>query len=314
MLQRTLTVALAAAALSAAPAHAETIDYRIGLDMAGTWSETVRADLDPDDVDHDGTEDVAQRDTTTQFALTAVMPGVALRDGRVPKPHHDVAQTTLTQQTASSTVDFYGTAGTCFPQSADASGGGTIASVGDRLVFRASSDAVLNIECAQPFARWSMAVDLLRVAAINDVPALGSAPIDAAFTLPARRFGHWRVTVPVAASATQRAFERCPREDPGHTIACPFDWKGTVTLERLTPEIGMPRVRGRDVIVDVRCATACAPVVKAGAQTKRFTIAPGAKRRLTLRASARRVTVTVGATRRTFTVNRSVRTLRQVNR
>ena len=47
MLKKTLTAAVAAAVLSACPAQAaETIDYRIGLNMAGTWSETVRADLD----------------------------------------------------------------------------------------------------------------------------------------------------------------------------------------------------------------------------------------------------------------------------
>ena len=93
MLKKTLTAAVAAAVLSACPAQAtETIDYRIGLNMAGTWSETVRADLDSSDADHDGTEEVAARDTRTRFALTAVMPRVSLRDGRVVKPHYDVAQ------------------------------------------------------------------------------------------------------------------------------------------------------------------------------------------------------------------------------
>ena len=71
MLKKTLTAAVAAAVLSACPAQAaETIDYRIGLNMAGTWSETVRADLDENDVDRDGTEEVAARDTSTRFALT----------------------------------------------------------------------------------------------------------------------------------------------------------------------------------------------------------------------------------------------------
>ena len=307
MLKHALGAALAAALVSACPAQAaETIDYRIGLDLAGTWSETVRADLDADDADRDGTEEVAARDTTAQFALTAVMAPVPLRDGRVAKPHYDVAQTSLTQQTAGTTVDFYGTSGTCVPQAAAATGGGTVASVGGGLVFRPSSDAVLDIECSQPFARWSMSVDLLRVAWANDVPPLGQAPIDVNLTLPPKRFGEWRIAVPVAATAAQRAFERCPREDPGHTVACPFDWKGTLTLERLTPEIGTPRLRGGRLTVHVRCAEACAPVVKAGAAKRTFRVVPGAKRRLTLRApAARRVTVTVGETRRTFTVRRA---------
>ena len=174
MLKKTLTAAVAAAVLSACPAQAtETIDYRIGLNMAGTWSETVRADLDSSDADHDGTEEVAARDTRTRFALTAVMPRVSLRDGRVVTPHYDVAQTSLTQETSSTTTDFYGTSGTCAPQAAAATGGGTVASVGGGLVLRPSSDAVLDIECSQPFARWSMSVDLLRVAGAKDVPELG---------------------------------------------------------------------------------------------------------------------------------------------
>jgi hypothetical protein len=280
--------------------------------MAGTWNETVRADLDEGDADHDGTEEVAARDTALRFALTAVMPSVPLRNGRVVEPHYDVAKTSLTQQVTSTFTDFYGTSGTCAPQSADASGGGTVGTVGGGLVFRPSSDAVLNIQCDAPFNSYSISLDLLRVAWVNEVPALGTAPIDVAFTV--KRFGDWRIVVPVAASAAQRAFERCPREDPGHTVACPFAWDGTVTLDRLTPEIGTPRVRGRKLTVDVRCAAACAPVVKAGTAKKAFRVAPGATRRLTLRAGARRVTVTIGDMRRTFTVNRSGRSLRQGDR
>jgi hypothetical protein len=87
-----------------------------------------------------------------------------------------------------------------------------------------------------------------------------------------------------------------------------------VTLERLTPEIGTPRLRGGKVTVDVRCASACRPVVKAGRAKKTFRVTPGAKQRLTLRApSVRRVTVTVGETRRSFSVNRSARSARQSN-
>jgi hypothetical protein len=305
MLKKTLTAAVAAAVLSACPAQAaETLDYRIGLNLAGTWSETVRADLDSSDVDRDGTEEVAARDTSTRFALTASMPRVPLRDGRVVTPHYDVAQTSLTQETSSTTTDFYGTSGTCVPQAAAATGGGTVAWVAGSLVLRPSSDAVLDIECSQPFARWSMSVDLLRVAGSHDVPALGQAPVDVTFAIPPKRFGDWRISVPVRASAAQRTFERCPREDPGHTVACPFGWEGTVTLERLTPQIGTPRVRGGNVTVDVRCAAACAPVVKTGATQRTFRVPAGVRRRLTVHAPARRLTVTIGETRRTFTLPR----------
>ena len=137
MFKKTLTAAVAAAAISACPAQAtESIDYRIGLDLAGTWQETVRADVDEGDADRDGTEEVAARDSDVRFALTAVMASVPLRDGRVVKPHHDVAKTSLTQQVTSSFTDFHGTSGTCAPQGADASGGGTVATVGSGLVFR----------------------------------------------------------------------------------------------------------------------------------------------------------------------------------
>ena len=171
-----------------------------------------------------------------------------------------MAQTSLVQEVVSSTfTDFYGTSGTCSPQNAGATGGGTIAALGAGLVFRPSSDAVLDLVCVDPFVRYSISVDLLRVAASNVVPELGEAPLDVAFTLPAGRFGDRRITLPVSASAAQRAFARCPREDPGHTVACPFGWDGTVTLDRLTPEVTGARLRSRAVEVRVRCATACAP-------------------------------------------------------
>ena len=211
------------------------------------------------------------------------MPDVKLTGGRVDTPHYDVAQTSLTQDVVTSTyTDFYGTSGICFPQNQGATGGGTIASVGSALVFRPSSDAVLDLECHDPFVRWSVSLDLLRVAASKDVAELGQAPVDVAFNLPAGRFGDRRIVIPVAASAAQRAYERCPRIDPGHTVACPFGWEGTVTLDRLTPEVGRARLTGRKVQVDVRCATACAPVVRAGVSRKAYRVPAGAKRRLTL--------------------------------
>lgn len=292
--------------LTAAPAWAagagETIHYRVAMDVAGTWSESVRADLDEGDADHDGTENVAARDTAARFALTATMPDVPLRDGRVAESLYDVAKTSLTQEvTASSYADFYGTTGACSPQDAGATGGGTIATAGAGLVFRPSSDVVLDLVCVDQFVRWSMSVDLLRVAASKDVAAIGDAPVDVAFAVPARRFGDWRVAVPVRASDAQRAFERCPREDPGHTVACPFGWEGTVTLDRLTPEVTGARVArgGASAQVSVRCAEACAPSVRAGASRKSYKVAPGAARRLTLPlgAAARRALARSGRLR-----------------
>ena len=195
----TAAVSVTAAALTSAPVSgaADTIRYRVAMDLAGSWSESVRADLDEGDSDHDGTEDVAVRDSLVRFALKATMPDVPLRAGRVDRPLYDVAQTSLVQDVASSTyTDFYGTSGTCFAQNAGATGGGTIDSVGSALVFRPSSDAVLDLECADRFVRFSMSVDLLRVAASNVVPELGQAPLDVAFAIPPKRFGERRITLP----------------------------------------------------------------------------------------------------------------------
>src|SRR4029079_8734164 len=136
------------------------------------------------------------------------MPDVALRGGRVDPPHYAVADATLTQAVTSTYTDFYGTSGTCSAQSAGATGGGTLGSVGARLVFRPSSDAVLDMECVDPYVRFSMSVDLLRVAASTVVRELAEAPLDVAFALPRGTFGARRITIPVAASAAQRAFER----------------------------------------------------------------------------------------------------------
>jgi hypothetical protein len=317
MTRRTLTAAAAALitlTCAASADAAQTIRYRVAMDLTGSWSEAVRADVDADDSDHDGTEFVASRDSALRFALKATMPDVPLRDGRIGRPHYDVAQTALTQEVvASNYTDFYGTPGVCFPQNQGATGGGTIASVGSALVFRPSSDAVLDLECHDPFVRWSVSLDLLRVAASKDVPELGQAPVDVAFALPAQRFGDWQVTIPVAASDAQRAYERCPRIDPGHTVSCPFGWEGTVTLDRLTPEVERARLAGRKLQVDVRCATACAPIVRAGTSRKAYRVRAGAQRRLTLplrpatRAALRRtgrvrLAVAIGDERTAFTL------------
>ena len=309
MTRRTLAATAAVLLCCAAPAAAaDTIHYRVAMDLDGTWSESVRADLDEGDADHDGTEDVERRDSTIRFVLDAAMADVPLRAGRVDPPHYDVATTSLTQDVVSSTyTDFYGTSGACAHQNAAATGGGTVASVGAALVFRPSSDAVLDLVCVDPFVRFSMSLDLLRVAASNVVPELGQAPVDVAFTLPPGRFGDWRVTIPVAASAAQRAYERCPREDPGHTVACPFGWEGTVTLDRLTPQVDRARLTRRGAQVRVRCAAACRPTLRAGAARRSFAVPAGRARRLTLplrRAGRARLVVAIGDERAAFRLRR----------
>jgi hypothetical protein len=294
MTRRTMTATIAVTMLSlsigaASAGAAETVRYRVAMDLTGSWSETVRADLDEGDSDHDGTENIASRDSAVRFALKATMPDVPLRDGRVASPHYAVAQTSLTQEVVGSTyTDFYGTSGACSAQNQGATGGGAIASTLTGLVFRPSSDAVLDLVCEDPYAHWSMSVDLLRVAASNVVPELGEAPVDVAFALPAKRFGDRRIAIPVAASGAQRRYERCPREDPGHTVACPFGWEGTVTLDRLTPEVGRARLTagGASAQVDVWCAAACEPTVRAGGSRRAHTLPAGASRRLTLRLGA----------------------------
>ena len=136
-----------------------------------------------------------------------------------------------------------------------------------------------------------------------------------AFAIPPKRFGERRITHPVTASAAQRAYERCPREDPGHTVACPFGWEGTVTLDRLTPEVDGARLTARNAAaqVSVRCATACAPDLRAGAAQKAYALPAGVTRRLTLplrpatRATLRRggrirLVVAIGDERTSFTL------------
>src|SRR5262249_28082999 len=90
------------------------------------------------------------------------------------------------------------------------------------------------------FAHWSMSVDFLR----NERP-LGDAPLDVVFTAPRG----WKAVIPVARTTP---FAQCPREDPGHTVACAFAWQGTLTLERLTPEVRRSGKR-----VTIRCAQPC---------------------------------------------------------
>ena len=282
----TLLMLLGAAQAPAAGA-AETIRYRVGMDLAGTWAETVRADVDRDDVDHDGTEEVAIRDSSVRWALRATLPDVALRDGRVVDPVTDVAETSLTQEVTSTYTDWDGATGTCAGSGQAASGGALLAPVGEGMVFRSSSDAFLDFTCTDGHVRFSMRVSLLHLGATNELPELGQAPIDVPFTIPARRFGARRIEIPVSASAAQRTFERCPREDPGHTLACPFGWEGKVLLERLSPEAGAARLAadGASASVLVHCFAACRPTLRLGAARDSYKLPAGASRRLALRLS-----------------------------
>jgi hypothetical protein len=302
----------AAIALAAggATAQAETVRYRVTYAVAGTWSESMRANPDrsPQPL-------VASRDTDLRWSLAATFGDIAFRDGRTG-PVDAVAGTRMAQEVlGSSFTGFDGEAGACRADTAVATGAGAIAPAGRVLVLRPSSDALLDLQCAAGELRHAVTLDLLRNAGAGDVPALGQGPLDAAFAFPAGRFGAARVTVPVAASAGQRAFDRCPRQEPWHTAACGFDWRGEVVLERLSPRIGAARaVRdGRGASEPVTCFEPCTVTVRAGGAARTFRLQAGAARTLRLRLDPRtrkvlargdtvRVRVRAGAERRTLRV------------
>ena len=290
--------------LGAAPPRRSAIAS--ALDLAGTWNETVRADLDENDSDGDGTEEVVARDSAVRFALRATMPDVPLRDGRVVKPHYDVAQTSLTQQAGSTFTDWDGNAGTCFPQASAATGGGTIASVGAGLVFRPSSDAVLDIECeATVHALQHLDRPVARGGLQGRPGARGGAGGRGVSRLVpgASATGGSRSRLPPPPRSGRSSAARArTRATPSPARSA---WQGSVTLDRLTPAIGPARqTRGGAVQVDVRCAAACAPVLRAGAARKAFRVPAGVTRRLTLPARAARVVVTIGDERKALKVGR----------
>jgi hypothetical protein len=230
-MRRALGIALLvlAATPGAADAKSGSDRYRVAMDIAGTWTESVRAADAQDPI-----VKVATRDSQAHFTLRAAMPRVAFRAGRVVTPVYDVAGGSLVADQSSSTytnLDEGG--GTCSVTTGAATGGGELAMAGGRIVFRSSSDAPLDWTCVEPFARWSFTVDFLRVAGSSAVAPLGTSPIDVAFTIPKRRIGAKRIVIPVAASAAQRSFARCPREYVDATVACTFAWTGTVTLDRV---------------------------------------------------------------------------------
>jgi hypothetical protein len=308
-----ITAALGAAIVLSAPAaaaQAETVRYRVTLDVAGSWSESVRANPDAYPP-----AQVATRDSALRWSLRATARDVAFRDGRVATPVYPVLDTSVGQEVLGSTfTDFDGEAGSCRADTAVATGGGAIASVGASTLLRPSSDAPLDLQCATPHVRYAITVDLLRNAGSNEVPELGQGPLDAAFAFPAGRFGAARVAVPVSVAPAQRAFDRCPRQDPNHTTACGFDWSGQVLLERLSPRIGAARLArdGRSAAVPVTCFERCTVKLRSGRAAKSFRLGAGATGTLRLRLDARtrRTLAGGGAARLTVRSGADGRTLR----
>jgi hypothetical protein len=284
-------------AVTAGAASAETLRYRVTLDVAGSWSESLRANPDVYPP-----AQVASRDSDLRWTLKATAREVVFRDGAVVAPVHPVLDTSMGQQVLTSTFrDYDGEAGACTADTAVATGAGALAPAGGgATVLRPSSDALLDLQCATPHVRHAITLDLLRNAGANEVPALGQGPLDAGFAFPPRRFGAARVTVPVAVADAARAFDRCPRQDPGHTAACGFDWRGQVLLERLTPRVGaVKRARGgRGASVPVTCFAACTVKLRSAGVARSFRIAAGATRTLRLRGRlGPRLTVRAGGER-----------------
>ena len=284
-------------AAGAGPAPAETLRYRVTLDVAGSWSESVRANpgaYPP--------AQVAARDSELRWSLKATARAVTFRDGVVAAPVHPVLDTSVGQQVLGSTfADFDGEAGACIADTAVATGAGELAPVGGTTVLRPSSDAPLDLQCATPHVRYAITVDLLRNAGSDEVPALGQGPLDAAFAFPAGRYGADRVTVPVAMAARQAAFDRCPRQDPGHTVACGFGWSGQVVLERLTPRIGAARLARGRASVPVTCFAPCTVRLRSGRAARSYRLAAGRTRILALRGGdRRRLHVRIGAEKKTL--------------
>jgi hypothetical protein len=281
-------------AATATAAPAETLRYRITYDVAGSWSESLRANPEVYPP-----AQVATRDSDLRWSLKATARDVRFRDGVVAANTYPVLDTGMAQTVLGSTfTDFDDEPGTCAADTAVATGAGAIERVGGATVLRPSSDALLDLQCATAHARHAITLDLLRNAGSNEVPALGQGPLDATIAFPAGRFGATRVTLPVTVPAAQQAFDRCPRQDPGHTTACGFDWRGQVVLERLTPRVGKARVRGRDASVPVTCFEPCKVKLRAGAAASTHRLAAGRSRTLRVRSGhARRLQVRIGTER-----------------
>ena len=291
-------LALAVLALGLGAAHAsaaEAAQYRADLRIDGTWSESVRAGADEADGDGDGREEVAARDQELGFTVTSSVAGLTFRDGRLAARATGVQHAFPALQVASSTlVEPNGEPGSCHVHEPGTGGAAELAAVGEGLVFRPAEDVIFQLVCTTEHLEWGFAMDAMR-----DGGALGEAPLDAGFAVPPSALGAQRIERAVAASDAQRSPQRCPLEDPGHTVACSFGWSGSVVLERTDrggPQIRRPRLsRGvSSASVEVICRAAC-PV--------RLSVA-GARRRVTAPAGTSRVAIPLSAADRRAVLER----------
>ena len=230
-----LSLGLGAARASAA----EAVRYRADLRIDGTWSESVRAGADEADGDGDGREEVAARDQELGFTVTSSVAGVTFRDGRLAARATGVQHAFPVLQVASSTlVEPNGEPGSCHVHEPGTGGAAELAAAGEGLVFRPAEDVIFQLVCTTEHLEWGFAMDAMRGGG-----ALGEAPLDAGFAVPPSELGAQRIERAVAASDAQRSPQRCPLEDPGHTVACSFGWSGSVVLERT--DRGGPEIRRR---------------------------------------------------------------------
>ena len=151
-------------------------------------------------------------------------------------------------------------------------------------MFRPAEDVIFQLVCSTEHLEWGFAMDAMRVGG-----ALGQAPLDASFAIASHEVGAQRIVRTVAASPAQRSLERCPREDPGHTTACRFEWTGNVVLERTDAAraiVRRPRLAAgaRSASAEVVCRAACSPVLSLA----------GSKRRLHAPAGTSRVVLPLG--------------------
>jgi hypothetical protein len=241
----TLPLAVAALLCAASPAAAHHIRYKADYRATGTWSESVRADLDEGDRDGDGREEVSSRETEMRFTLTASIPSVGFHKGRLmldrPKPEsvtHDLAL----EMVRSTVTEPNGESGACTVFDPGAGGSAQLMPAGrDGLDFRPAGDVIFQASCKTPMLEWPFHPNVQKTWAL-----------DAIFALP-KNIGARRIEIPVAKPAPAT----CPVEDPGHTVACEMAWTGTVVFERLPDAvtIGTPRVKGRHVLVPITTAT-----------------------------------------------------------
>ena len=274
--------------LTASAAHAagqDRVQYRADLRIDGAWSESVRAGADEDDSDGDGREEVAARDQDLRFTVSSTVPQITFRGGRPAErttsvqhsfPSLTVGRSTLTEPN--------GEAGACRTHEPGTGGSAEVVATAGRFVFRPAEDVIFQLVCSTEHLEWGFAMDAMRAGG-----PLGQAPLDASFAIAPTEVGAQRIVRTVAASPAQRSLERCPREDPGHTTACRFEWAGSVVLERTDAAravVRRPRLAAgaRSASAEVVCRTACSPVLSLA----------GSKRRLHAPAGTSRVVLPLG--------------------